>query len=183
MFTKIGRICLLASQQTNWNAVPSTSHQAALLYAILCSISCASDGASPTPADAGLDESGFVDSADAGSPIECAQNGDCADSDAARLAMTLRCAWTDLYCLAGKCNAECGKRCQVVITDQNPCTDGRLCAPLVGSGASFCTIMPIKCMTTSDCPQYLPRDRDGGQSVWACDNGICQYPGWNYATH
>ena len=126
--------------------------------------------------DAGID----AGSTDSGS--ECQRNADCIDSAAGRLAITLRCALTDLYCLEGQCIAECGKRCQTALPDQNPCTDGRLCAPLGNSDTSFCSRMPIKCASAADCPLYLPMSKDGSQVSWGCEEGICRYPGWTYAT-
>ena len=149
---------------------------------VACGACTSTPPANMAPAqDAGAGaDSGEVTDADL--TTQCQLNADCVDSEAGRQAQILRCASTDLYCLNAHCSVECGKRCQVVVSDQNPCEAPRLCAPLAGSGVSFCTILPIKCASPADCPVYLPTTGDGGQSSWSCDNGICQYPGWTYAT-
>jgi hypothetical protein len=120
------------------------------------------------------------------SGVECARNADCAHSSAADRAGTLRCgAAADVYCLAGKCEAECGNRCQPVTTDVNPCPQPQLCKPVIPGpdGLSVCTIVPIACTGAADCPVYAPVTEDGGHAQWDCVDAICKSPSVSYGTN
>ena len=86
---------------------------------------------------------------------------------------------SDPTCSGGTCYADCANSCIAVRTDVNPCPSPRFCAPALG----VCKIIPIRCSSANDCPVYLPPLDDGGSAAWACDAGICSYPGTDYATH
>jgi hypothetical protein len=118
---------------------------------------------------------------------KCSVNADCVRSQAAKDIENLRCGGgPDLYCLNGECHGECRTICEPVRTDVNPCPDLRLCAlpvgALSGDALSHCTITPIECETTRECPLYLPPLSDGGTSEWSCEDGVCRYPELEYTT-
>lgn len=114
----------------------------------------------------------------------CAVNADCLDSQAALDIEPIRCGPKDLYCLDGVCHGECREPCEVVRDDANPCNEHEHCVRYGGSGdaISFCTIMPIPCAAVDECPAYRPVLPEGGQHEWSCDDGVCRYPGLEYAT-
>jgi len=130
----------------------------------------------PGPAeDAGM-------SFDGGMGGECTVNADCVDSPAAQAIKDVRCAGRDIYCLDAVCHAECTDTCEAIRTDINPCTAPRLCVPFLGGSTAFCSITPVKCTKVADCPAYLPPTASGDPAAWSCTDGICSYPGFEYAT-
>jgi len=136
-------------------------------------------GAQPGPDTGGSQQGQAFDGAVGG---ECDTNAECADSPAAQELENIRCAGQEVYCLDQICHAQCLDPCVVARSDINPCTPPRLCVKVVGSLA-FCSIKPAPCAEATDCPDYLPPTADGGQAAWACQDGVCEYPGLEYATH
>jgi hypothetical protein len=120
---------------------------------------------------------------DSGTGGECTVNADCVDSPAAQAIKDVRCAGRDIYCLDATCHAECTDTCEAIRTDVNPCAAPRLCVPFLGGATSFCSITPVKCSKVSDCPAYLPPTPNGDPGAWSCTDGVCAYPGFDYATH
>jgi hypothetical protein len=111
----------------------------------------------------------------------CSVNKDCHQSPAARGISTERCA-DEIYCLGGVCYAACTKMCAVVRSDVDPCPPPRLCVHFAVSSVSLCKITPVECTLATDCPLARPPSADGGQAEWSCEDGICRYPGFEYAT-
>ena len=37
-------------------------------------------------------------------------------------------------------------------------------------------------ISIADCPKYLPRTADSGAASWTCQDGVCAYPDFVYAT-
>jgi hypothetical protein len=107
---------------------------------------------------------------------QCEVNADCAGTDAAAQAMTLKCPKSEVYCLDGECLADCATECTVVRSDVNPCSEGT-CAtgPF---GLEYCTMLPVKCADPSDCPRFTP----SGEGEWRCEDGVCQHDDWSYPT-
>lgn len=136
---------------------------------------------------AGAAASGCDSDGDAQQPIPsnaCETNDDCIDSKAAQDLEPIRCAAKEVYCSNRTCIGECRDVCAIVRDDTNPCPEPAHCAR-VGDSAdaiSYCTMRPIPCDDTEDCPQYRPQLDGGGQSDWTCDAGECSYPGVEYAT-
>jgi len=112
----------------------------------------------------------------------CKVNADCADSDTAAEWAQIKCR-SEVYCLSGRCKGHCLEPCEDVRTDMNPCTDGGLCAPEYNGAEDYsCTMLPIACDTREDCPRYRPTSDAGTSDEWACVDGVCSYPGLEYAT-
>lgn len=112
----------------------------------------------------------------------CNVNADCINSPAANGPGLAKCA-DELFCLDGVCHGDCMQECVVVRSDIDPCPAPWLCVtPANGGGMSICMIKPVQCTSATDCPKALPRLPDGGQAQWTCEAGICQYPGYQYAT-
>jgi hypothetical protein len=105
----------------------------------------------------------------------CSTGDDCIDSPADHSFKNIRCI-SELYCLSGRCYAECRERCFPARTDQNPCEDKGLCQP-AGTGLPLCTRKAISCTAAESCPSYLPSDAG---SAWECVSGVCQFPGYRY---
>lgn len=113
----------------------------------------------------------------------CRTNAECEDSDVARSLAKIKCP-SEVYCLNGKCDGACNPSCKDVRSDLNSCGDAGLCVPLPGSGddpSGLCSLRPIECTSADECPAFKPATAaDGGK--WSCDDGICSYPGYTYAT-
>jgi len=136
-------------------------------------------GGSGVPAGAGTSNEGS-DAAGAGD--ECKANADCVDSPAAHQLDNVRCAARDIYCLRGTCHAGCLESCTVVRTDTDPCPAPRICVPKLGGKAFYCSIAPVSCESAADCPPALP-PTSAETAEWECTKGLCEYPGFDYATH
>ena len=91
-----------------------------------------------------------------------------------------RCAPRDWYCRSEVCEVGCAQTCQVARNDVNPCDNETLICnePPGGAELPYCTGRPIECSSTDDCPLYKPTD-DGD---WTCEDGICEFPGFSYAS-
>ena len=150
------------------------------------SVHCGRDTAEPAPK---ADASGMVqadsgrDNPDSGG-AECQTTADCKDSAAATKARDLKCLVPEVHCLEHACKFGCAANCTVARADVNPCQQG-LCAHSpypVTKAMNFCTMLPVGCDSSVDCPKYLPPTAAGG-ATWSCEEGICRYPGFEYATH
>jgi hypothetical protein len=115
---------------------------------------------------------------DAASNNACHLNSDCASSKVAADWKNIRCP-KEIYCLEGNCVGECRERCEVTRSDVNPCSAPAQCAHYGGSADDvfLCTMLPIPCTSTMDCPAYRPVLGDAGQADWTCADGECRYPG------
>jgi hypothetical protein len=112
----------------------------------------------------------------------CALNSDCVNSPAALAVAAAKCL-DEVFCLSGICRGECTHSCVVVRSDIDPCPTPRLCVKIpAGAGLSLCKITPVPCTVPSDCPAVRPVLPDGGQAAWTCEDGVCRYPGFEYAT-
>lgn len=112
----------------------------------------------------------------------CTQNADCVGSPAAVAVSAAKCL-DEVYCLSGVCHGECTQSCVVVRSDVNPCQAPRLCVKIpAGGGLSLCKIKPVSCATAGDCPLVRLVLPDAGQAEWSCEDGICRYPAFEYAT-
>jgi hypothetical protein len=172
MFTRIGRISLF----------PKCA--ALVSVALFCACGEARTGDNQSGGSGGA--AGASVSAVAGAPAdECSANADCSDSAAAQALAGQKCSSPEVYCLEGRCEGRCGEQCEVVRTDVNPCNEG-ICAPSqygAFKNLSFCTMLPVACATSADCPKYLPAAPDGAAAQWSCEGGVCSYPGFEFATH
>ena len=110
---------------------------------------------------------------------KCEVNEDCVDSKAVRAFDNYRCGPIDYYCLGAKCHAACEDRCTDVAGTATSCQEPRVCAPR-RSGESACSMKPVTCETLSDCPVSVPPAAAPGE--WACEAGVCVFPGWDYPT-
>jgi hypothetical protein len=151
-----------------------------IAYLIGTLAACSSDPVASKSRDAGQAQPSNNDS----SISACNENADCAKSTAADKARDLKCLLPEVYCLQNKCAFGCGAVCTVARVDVNPCDQG-ICAPSPYQGSkdmSFCTMLPVKCDSTSDCPRYLPSVAGGQDGSWTCEGGVCTYPGFDYPT-
>lgn len=112
-------------------------------------------------------------------PIPCDTSAECAEST--QLADRLGRCVAEVYCVSDRCDGECVQPCEVVDPLFNPCEQpGRVCnEPTMAdtSGVWHCTAVPITCERVEDCPVYRPAD----EGSWECADGICQFPGFEYA--
>ena len=74
----------------------------------------------------------------------------------------------------------CREYCDALRTDINPCQDGQLCEPSSTGVPTHCTARPIACDSPADCPLFRPPNANDRQAEWACVEGFCQYPGFEY---
>lgn len=146
-----------------------------LFSLLVFAVGCGESENSAPPNDAGM----AFDSATGG---ECSTNAECVNSPAAKALANVRCAGRDIFCLDSVCHAECTKTCVVARSDVNPCPAPRLCVPNLSGSVAFCSITPTSCATVADCSAYLPPTADGSERAWACTDGLCTYPGFEYAT-
>jgi hypothetical protein len=110
----------------------------------------------------------------------CKVHADCVSSEAAE--RVGRCAPKEIYCSEERCGAMCARICRTVSSDVNACEGGLICNEPQTSAAelSYCTGVPIPCVSVGDCPLYRPRDTSGAQGLWSCNDGICRHPGLRY---
>jgi hypothetical protein len=127
---------------------------------------------------------GNDDPATEGKTNTCVINDDCADSQAAEDYRLIRCSFKEIYCLGGECVGECQSPCEVARDDVSPCEAPRQCRRTGGSEDVIfaCTMLPIACESTADCPLYRPSVHGGAQAEWSCEDGECRYPGLEYPT-
>lgn len=123
------------------------------------------------------------DLVDGSASNECARNADCIGSPAERRAKELKCRNAEVYCAENGCVADCAAPCTIVRKDQNPCDRGT-CTKVPNNADMFCSMLPVKCSASSastDCPAFWPLVGDPGAAQnWACVDGICAYPGFQY---
>ena len=154
------------------------SRKSWLLAIGIATFGCARDAGAPKPE---LVDGSTPDAADG--DVGCTRNSDCVGSPAERRAKELKCRAAEVYCSDNICVADCSKPCTVVRSDQNPCNSGT-CTKVPGNADTFCSMLPVKCSTDSastDCPAFRPLIDDAGlQENWACVDGICAYPGFQY---
>lgn len=111
-------------------------------------------------------------------PIPCATHDECLSAAGE---FPERCAPRDWYCHDGACEVSCAQICEVASDDVNPCTDTTLiCNEPQGSSIELphCTGRPIECSSPADCPLFKPSDN----GTWTCEGGVCQFPGFSYAS-
>lgn len=92
-----------------------------------------------------------------------------------------RCAPKEVACMQSSCRAACGALCEVVDPNLNPCKNPQLiCTQSQNNEVAlpFCAAAPLACDAAEDCPVSLPQT---GSGSWSCDNGICRFPGFQYA--
>lgn len=156
---------------------------------LLASLSfhCGDDGSEPAQSKP---DAGHIVQSDSGQPTpdsgrpECQTNADCKDSEAAVKARDLKCLVPEVYCLEHACKSGCAANCTVARADVNPCMQG-LCAHSpypVTKDMNFCTMLPVACDSSMDCPKYLPPAASGESAAWSCEDSVCRYPGFEYAT-
>lgn len=108
----------------------------------------------------------------------CRTADDCRDSLEAQ--QVGRCG-PELACVSGGCRAECLGSCGGASEAYNPCgeLDERgICNQPARPGPNaidnyICTKRQIHCVTSADCPIYLP-----GEGQWSCDSEVCVFPGY-----
>jgi hypothetical protein len=146
--------------------------------AALFGFACADDTVEPQGFDNGRSDPSSTASGGA-----CKTNVECIGSPADRQFKNVRCRY-EIYCSAGSCFAECQELCRSVNEDVSSCGDAGLCQPL-GQNIFACTRKPISCTDRMDCPASVPPGVprvDAGADAWRCEDGICQYPGYDYQT-
>jgi len=107
---------------------------------------------------------------------ECERNSDC-------VGVGKGCALKESWCEKGSCRDQCPARCKTDIVSVNSCPDDHGICTDNGRDAALppvCTVLPIICQSSDDCPVYRPLDPDGGLREWACTNGVCEYPSLTY---
>lgn len=110
-----------------------------------------------------------------GCGYKCSRNADCQGGIGG-------CEPVEAWCENGTCQTRCSRTCRTDIVDVNSCEGGGVCTDTAATTSSFgwCTVLPISCTSSSECPAYRPRDDAGIQSAWSCADGMCLYPGLDY---
>jgi hypothetical protein len=107
---------------------------------------------------------------------ECVRNLDC-NSGTGKA-----CAYRQVWCEKGVCQAQCPQLCKTDVSNVNSCGGDLICTDdgqQMPTGP-FCSALAITCTDATQCPLYRPLDDAGAQWQWSCVNGICQYPGLQY---
>lgn len=114
----------------------------------------------------------------------CSVHADCSNS---RESLEAGRCGPMVACVAGGCIAWCPDTCTDARAEVNPCSDpGHICALSIEQSieqsiegpppTSRCSATEIQCSKRDDCPLYKP----GADGEWACEDGICRFPGFHY---
>jgi hypothetical protein len=108
----------------------------------------------------------------------CNSWGDCAG---VKYSDPERCFPAESICERSVCTRTCRPQCETVLADFNACEEPLICSSSPNTPIGGCTALPISCSSVDDCPSYLPPTGSGDGSGWACIDGSCRYPGYQYA--